>query len=118
MQQQITDDKRLQLQAGLAKIKQRFIESLPEKVAELDSLLDGLYEDGDTEKVIEAIGQRAHKLHGLSGSFGFEAIGAAAAKLEHEVNAVMFGPRPIGSERVEAHTVALLDLIEFTSKQG
>ncbi len=118
MQQQIADDKLLQFQAGLAKVKQRFIESLPVKVAELDSLLDDLYEDGDTEKVIEAIGQRAHKLHGLSGSFGFTQVGAAAAKLEREVLAVTLGPRPIESEGVEAHVVVLLDLIDFTLKEG
>lgn len=117
MQQQIADDKILQFQAGLAKIKQRFIESLPDKVAELDALLDELYKSDDTEKVVEAIGQRAHRLHGLSGSFGFTHVGAAAAKLEHEVNAVMFGPRPLDSEGVEAHLVTLLDLIESTLRE-
>lgn len=118
MQHQIADDKLLQLQAGIEKIKLRFIEALPERVAELDGLLDQLYETGNIEKVVEAIGQRAHKLHGLSGSFGFAPIGAAAVKLEHAVNAAMRGPKPIQFEGVEAETVALLDFIELTLKQA
>lgn len=117
MQHQIADDKLIQLQAGIAKIKLRFVETLPERVAELDGLLDDLYENEDTEQVVAAIGQRAHKLHGLAGSFGFAHMGTAAAKLEQEVNAALRGAKPIQPENVELETVALLDLIEFTLKQ-
>lgn len=118
MQQQIADDKLLQLQAGLARIKQRFIEGLPERVAEFDQLMDALYETENTVEVVEAIGQRAHKLHGQAGSFGFNNIGALAAKLEHTVDEVMNGPRPVQTEGVETALVDLLDLIDAELSAG
>ncbi|MFT6676393.1 MAG: chemotaxis protein histidine kinase CheA [Sulfitobacter sp.] len=112
MMQAPQDANLAKLQAGLAKIKDRFVQSMPERVAEFDALLDQLYEDEDTEAVVDAIGQRAHKLHGQAGSVGFAEIGNFAAKLEHEVIAIMDGPRPLNTETVEAYLVAMLDQID------
>jgi chemotaxis protein histidine kinase CheA len=110
---QATQDENLQkLQAGLAKIKERFVQGLPERVAEFDALLDQLYEEGDTAAVVEAIGQRAHKLHGQAGSFGFAEIGAMAAKLEREVMNVKDAGQPMNVEGIEAMLVAMLDQID------
>ena len=112
MQQQIAQDKILQLQAGLAKIKQRFIGTLPLMVEELDELIEILNDGGDVPKVFNAIRFRAHKLHGQSGSFGFDAIGAAAAKLEHKIDALMKGPQPMPTQEVENLTTDLVDMID------
>lgn len=118
MQQQTADDKIPSFQAVMANNKRCFVEKLPKIIADIDSLLDDIYESDDSEKVIEAIGHYAHRLHGLSGSYGFLTIGAAAAKVEHEVNAAMFWSRLIAYGAVEAHGVAPVDLIEFKLKLG
>lgn len=118
MQQQMADDKLRQLQAGLAQLKLVFIKSLPAKAGEIEVLLEQLYEGGDPEEIVEQIGQRAHKLHGQSGSFGFAHIGQQAAKLEHEVDRAMNGPRPIMLETIETQAIALLDLITDALQEG
>ena len=118
MQQQIAEDKLVQFQAGLEKIKQRFLASLPGLVAEFDKLMDALYETEDPAQVVQAISQRAHKLHGQAGSFGFGDIGAMAAKVEHTADRVMAGPQPIHTEEVEVHLIALLDLIDASLSAG
>lgn len=119
MQQAIEQDKLALLQAGLAKIKAAFIEGLPGKVAEFDALMDRLFDESeDTDKVLEEIGQKAHKLHGQSGSFGFDHVGKIAAKVEYEVMRVLEGPTPRDVDGVEAYLVALLDQIEASLAEG
>lgn len=112
MMQAPQDSNLEKLQAGLAKIKERFVQSMPERVAEFDVLMDQLYEDEDTEKVVDEICQRAHKLHGQAGSFGFAEIGAMAAKLEQNIRDVLDGPRPLNTEGIEVDLVAMLDQID------
>ncbi|MFC6639645.1 response regulator [Sulfitobacter sediminilitoris] len=112
-QQALQNDKLQLLQAGLARLKLEFIETLKGRVAELDSLMDELYEeDVDVEAVVETICQHAHKLHGQAGAFGFNDVGAKAAQLEQEILNAQEGAKPLNTEVVEAHLAALLDQIE------
>lgn len=112
MEQAIDASKLVQFQEGMAKLKNRFWAMLPERVKEFDQLLDDLYADEDTAKVVETIGQLAHKLQGQAGTFGLGDVGELAAQLEREVMATMERPRPLDTEGVEVHLVSLLDKIE------
>ncbi len=106
------DDRLAQLQAGLAKIKEKFLEELPATVEEFDRLMDCLYEDEDPRKIIEEIKFHAHKLHGRAGSFGLDDVGQLAAKVEHAALAALDGADPVHTETVEANLVMLLDQID------
>ena len=113
MQQAIQDDKLQLLKAGLAKLKLEFIETLKGRVAELDGLMDELYdEEAQVEQVVEKICQHAHKLHGQAGAFGFDEVGTKAAQLEQEILNAQDGAGPLNTEMIEVRLVALLDQIE------
>lgn len=106
------DDRLEQLQAGLAKIKQKFLEELPGTVEEFDRLMDCLYEEGDPRKIVEEIKFHAHKLHGRAGSFGLDTVGQLAAKVEQAALIALDGADPVQTEIVEANLVMLLDQID------
>lgn len=110
------DDRMLQLQAGLAKIKQSFLNELPDLIDRYDDLLNRLYEDeeADAAAVIEEIKFHAHKLHGRSGTFGLDRLGQQAAAVERAAMNALEGARPIDTEAVEVQLVTLLDEVEAT----
>lgn len=117
--QEIPDEKMQLLQAGMAKLKLEFIETTRMRVASLDGLMDELYEpDADVGKVVDAICQHAHKLHGQAGAFGFPEIGAQAARLEKEIIDARDSAPPLNTETVEAQLVNLLDQIEASLDAG
>lgn len=99
-------------EAGIARIRDRFIAQLPERVAELDGLLDELYENVDGKAAVTGIRNIAHKLHGQAGCFGFADLGEIAAKLEEQADLVIEAKGPFDTEDVEAYLVLLLDQIE------
>jgi HPt (histidine-containing phosphotransfer) domain-containing protein len=62
------------LEEKMAELRRRFIARAGEEIAALDSALAA----NDTDGLID----RAHALAGISGMFGFDALGKAAAELE------------------------------------
>lgn len=58
----------------LAELRKRFVARAGEELSDLDAALAA----GDREQVVE----RAHKLAGISGMFGFGDLGRAALELE------------------------------------
>lgn len=107
-----SDEAARSLEAGIARIRDRFIEQLPKRVSELDRLLDNLYEDEDSRESVTGIRNIAHKPHGQAGCFGFEELGQIAAKLEEQADLVIEAKGPVDTENVEAYLVLLLDQIE------
>lgn len=99
-------------EAGIARIRDRFIEQLPDRVAELDALLDQLYDGVDGKAAITGIRNIAHKLHGQAGCFGFADLGEIAAKLEEQADLVIDAKGAFDTEDVEGYLVLLLDQIE------
>lgn len=99
-------------EAGIARIRDRFLAQLPERVAELDGLLDELYETENAKEPVTGIRNIAHKLHGQAGCFGFDELGQIAAKLEEQADLVIEAQEPMDTESVEAYLVLLLDQIE------
>jgi len=61
----------------LAKLLERFVERLPERVATIESLLQ--------EKDMSALRQAVHQLKGAGGGYGFPQITEIAAKAEEQI---------------------------------
>ena len=100
------------LQAGLAKVRQEFIASLPGRAEELDRLMDQLYDEvADKRVVVETISQRAHQFHGQAGAFGFPDMGMIAAKVEHAAAHLLENADELDPEALETHLITLLDMI-------
>lgn len=100
------------LQAGMAKLKERFLSELPETARLLDAMLDQLYDDADVNELLGAIRFQAHKLYGRAASFGLDLVAKLAAELEAEAIETAGSSASICTERVEALLVALLDQID------
>lgn len=88
MVQRLDADTATQLDAGLARIRERFISSLSDRVDELYDLLGDLQNEEDWRDACADIRARAHKLHGICGSVGFADIGTKAATLEVKIDAL------------------------------
>lgn len=88
MVQRLNADKTAQLNAGLARVRERFISSLSDRVDELYDLLGDLQHQEDWQDACSDIRARAHKLHGICASVGFSDIGTKAASLEEKIDAL------------------------------
>ena len=105
-------DKSAILQAGLAKIKDRFISSLDGRIEDFCSLSERLEDPATEESACLDIRAEAHKLHGICGSVGFPRMGALAAQLEQHVDSVLAGPRPLNTDFVDELLNTLMDEME------
>ena len=112
MMQSTEADKSAILQAGLAKIRERFIGSLEGRIDQFCGLLDRLENPETEESACQDIRAEAHKLHGICGSVGFPRMGALAAQLEQHVDSVIAGPRPLNTDFVDELLNTLLDEME------
>lgn len=112
MMQGMDADKAAVLQAGLARIRERFISSLDERIEEFCSLSERLEDPATEESACMEIRAQAHKLHGICGSVGQPRMGALAAQLEQHIDTVIAGPRPLNTDFVDELLNALLDEME------
>lgn len=86
MVQGLDADKAAQLNAGLARVRQRFIQSLSDRIDGFYELLGDLQDQDAWQDACGEIRAAAHKLHGICGSVGFVAIGDNAARLEQQID--------------------------------
>lgn len=71
-----------QMQRAIEPVRRKFIAELDDKILDLEALKK-MVVDGDREQeALSEIVRRAHKLRGVAGSFGFDALGDAARHLE------------------------------------
>ena len=112
MEQIDQDDRKAQLLSGMERLKERFVQTLPEHVSAFDDLWDCLAEPTQTAAAGSEISKLAHKLHGQAGSFGFPRIGALAAQVEKEAHVLMRAEGDIKTDLLEELMAALLDEIE------
>ena len=80
--------------------RQLYAAALPEKIAELQTLLGKLGSD-NSDAAVAALAQ-AHKLAGSGGTFGFPAISAAAAEIEKILTKHAGGGEPANPEQGHA----------------
>lgn len=98
--------------SAITKIREKFLEGLEERANLIEELLGALEEPTLIERACVGIRAHAHKLHGLAGTVGFPRIGALAAQLEHHIDLVLDGPRPIDAGFVDDLTRSLLSEID------
>jgi HPt (histidine-containing phosphotransfer) domain-containing protein len=99
-------------QAGLLRIRQRFLQNLDTQADNIFRLLEALGKpetDRATSAEIQAI---AHKLHGTAKTVGFDAIGTKAAKAESSAEMVISAAGTPDVTALRSHLDDLLDEIE------
>ncbi len=101
-----------QVEAGIARVRARFISMLEDRADEFYDLLDYLDDPCVRETAYREIQSRAHKLHGISGSIGFPHIGEFAAKLEVTIDQIRSGDRPRNVQHVRRQLEELLEEME------
>jgi HPt (histidine-containing phosphotransfer) domain-containing protein len=104
--------KAAQLDAGLARIRGRFIASLSDRIDGFYELLGGLKDSDRWQDVTGELRGTAHKLHGICGAVGFPDIGSTAARLEARIDDLAETPEE--ADRVEIRDLLnqLLDVME------
>ncbi|WP_165610540.1 Hpt domain-containing protein [Cognatishimia maritima] len=112
MMQGMDADKAALLEAGLAKIRERFIASLEDRIESFCTLLERLEDPETEESACMEIRAQAHKLHGICGSVGQPRMGALAAQLEQHIDTLLAGERPLNTDFVDDLLNALLDEME------
>ena len=100
------------LEAGFARVKERFVQGLEDREDEFLSLLESMADPAQLDDALAEIRARAHKLHGLAGTVGFGRLGSLAAQLEHHIDLLIVGPKPFDTGFVKELLNALLDEIE------
>lgn len=112
MKQVAGTDPASQMEAGIARVRARFILTLEDRVDELYDLLEYLDDVAVRDVAYKEIRSRAHKLHGISGGVGFPRIGELAAKLEATVILAGSEERSCNVQQVRRKMDDLLDEME------
>ena len=73
----------------LLEIRGKFVSSLPEREERLSALHTKLTAGTCTATDMDELRFIVHKIHGLAGTLGFNALGSFAANLENDVNAAI-----------------------------
>ncbi|TDK50231.1 hypothetical protein E1832_07430 [Antarcticimicrobium luteum] len=107
MVQGLDADKAAQLNAGLARIRERFVQSLSDRIDAFYELLGDLRDPGSWQDACAEIRASAHKLHGICASVGFSKIGQNAAQVEYLID----GLGPTLRERDIDEVRSLLNLL-------
>lgn len=101
------------LEAGFARVRERFVQGLEDREEEFLDFLEMLGDPAHTESSVDGIRAKAHKLHGLAGTVGFARLGALAAQLENHIDLLQAGPRPLEVGFLKELLDALLDEIQI-----
>lgn len=103
----------------LGGLRTKFVDSLYDRVIEIEGLLVHVRADRTPETALHAISARAHKLAGVAPTLGFDALGVQARQVEQAIDALIAQGCP---RAALAGTVRLidgfLDLLEVTIDQN
>jgi chemotaxis protein histidine kinase CheA len=101
-----------QLQSGIERIRQRFLQGLDARAEQIFELLNKLGNaESDREACME-IHAIVHKLHGTAKTVGFPTIGTMSAEFEHYINDLLAKPGTPDTVVVQVLLDELLDEIE------
>lgn len=112
MAQAAGTDPASQIEAGIARVRMRFISVLEDRADELYDLLDYLDDVSVRDVAYKEIQSRAHKLHGISGNVGFPRVGELAAKLEATIVLARSAERSRNVQQVRRQMGELLEEME------
>ncbi|WP_152453136.1 Hpt domain-containing protein [Roseivivax sp. THAF197b] len=93
-------------------IKQRFIDGLEERLAELEGLFELLDDGENAARVWAEIRLRVHRIAGVAGSLGFAALGARAAQIDNGIDAMLTLEPPYDDRNLRSAMDSLLDDID------
>ncbi|SIT06171.1 Hpt domain-containing protein [Roseivivax lentus] len=93
-------------------IRQRFLDGLEERLAEMESLVDLLDDPNSASRVWAEIRMRVHRIAGVAGSLGFAALGARAAQIDNAIEAMPQQGAPLKDATLRAAMDSLLDDID------
>lgn len=79
------------IEQELQALKSDYLTALPDVLAEMRQLLIRLREKPDSD-LIKQLRLLAHRIKGTAGTYGYAAIGARSAELEHSLNAAQTDP--------------------------
>ncbi len=103
----------------LARIQQRFIAALPEKIDDTFAALPKLTgDDADSIETLVVTHRRLHEMCGLAPSIGFEDVGSAARAAEIVLREPANVRRPLKLEEVEAFRTTLDGLRAASQRSG
>lgn len=71
-----------ELEKRMGLLRAEFIQRLPERFSQIDDLLKHLMEEPSNLKYLEDLYYSLHKLHGVAGSYGFDAMSMKAGEWE------------------------------------
>jgi HPt (histidine-containing phosphotransfer) domain-containing protein len=100
------------VEAGIARVRARFVSMLEDRADELYELLEYLDDPAVRDVAYKEIQSRAHKLHGISASVGFPRVGELAAKLEATVDLASSRERSRNVQQVRRQMDDLLEEME------
>jgi HPt (histidine-containing phosphotransfer) domain-containing protein len=101
-----------QVEAGIARVRARFISKLEDQADELYDLLEYLDDPSVRDVAYVEIQLRAHKLHGISGTIGFSRIGVLAVELETTIKLVRSEDQSRNAQHVRRQLDDLLEEME------
>lgn len=106
------------LEAGLARIRQRFLQRLNGQADEIFNLLETLGNPTTDPETCTSLHAIAHKLHGTAKTVGFAQVGEMSAALELCISQAMSTPGPLDVAPIRDRLEQLLDEIEATLLAG
>ncbi len=97
-----------------AAAKARFISLIPDRVAELDALIEHFSTRGQAPEVLLRMAEATHKIAGTAATLGMARIGALAAKAETDLRrGLAAGTEPVALLRASRATLeTLMDEME------
>ena len=98
----------------LDELKREFLAEAEEKVAEMQSALEGERSDSSLQR----LAYLAHQLKGSGGSYGYQRISAEAAEIEKDVETLTGAAGDTRlEERIQEHVISLRSEIDRRSKE-
>jgi CheY-like chemotaxis protein/HPt (histidine-containing phosphotransfer) domain-containing protein len=104
-------------QEHLAALKRQYVEQLPDKVADMQRILDTLLDRGWNQELGETLHRNAHSLAGSGGTMGLPEVGSAARRLEQCLKSIVQGQAQFTERGAEVRTLlgGLADVVTHTS---
>jgi HPt (histidine-containing phosphotransfer) domain-containing protein len=82
------------LEKHMAAVKKKFVSTIPDRIIEMDSLLQMLDTPASAEQVCREIHVRAHNIHGTASTLGFIRMGVLASQLENFIAKIIAAGLP------------------------
>ncbi len=101
---------------ALAQLRNAYVEHLPERIRELEDLLEKIREKQDDEAGMYALHSLVHKISGSGTTFGLPELSAVCAGMETRMKARLDAKEAVTSEDLAAFTAEMATVKEIARK--